>query len=426
MKDCDIIQPELSAYVDGELAMHRREIVEAHLASCPNCQTALAELKTIATGVAGLPKLDPPPGFLADVRHKIARGNDPEALTWRDHLFRPFWIKVPLELAALVAVTIFVTRLQEQPAVEPVASEQLAQAEGSVNDQSPVLEKEARSEQPTPAEPVSTPQPPVPSTAPENQVTAPPTGESSPSQEAAVSLEKEAVSSGEIASEPGPGAEQQSASRPNSAIAGSRVDFKPSLLSKRRMVAANRGSGGWGAGVGPSAAAVAAMAQSVGIEPAKVAGVVVVQAKNLNVVRGQAEQLASRCNGKVISVVPSTASTGQIFFVELPREYAASFQLDLEQSAASPRLSTTGMIDKVAAVTTNAPPLSATSTARVVGVLTGGIETNGLFSSSAQLTLANNPRAQAAATTVLEILVVPPPGLTPTNITSRPASPRLP
>ncbi|HUO40260.1 MAG TPA: zf-HC2 domain-containing protein, partial [Mycobacterium sp.] len=127
MNDCDIIQPELSAYTDGELAPHRRELVEAHLASCPRCQEALAELKTLTAGVAALPKLQPPPQFLAEVRRKIARGDNPEALTWQDHLFRPFWIKVPLELAALVAVTVFVTRLEEQP-IETVGSDQFAQA----------------------------------------------------------------------------------------------------------------------------------------------------------------------------------------------------------------------------------------------------------------------------------------------------------
>src|ERR1017187_3476094 len=137
MKDCDIIQPELSAYVDGELSPHLRELVEAHLASCPRCQEALGELKTLATGVAALPKLQPSPQFLAEVRRKIARGDHPEALTWRDYLFRPFWVKVPLELAALVAVTVYVTRLEERQAIEPVASDQLAQLENYRNDQSP-------------------------------------------------------------------------------------------------------------------------------------------------------------------------------------------------------------------------------------------------------------------------------------------------
>jgi hypothetical protein len=54
--------------------------------------------------------------------------------------------------------------------------------------------------------------------------------------------------------------------------------------------------------------------------------------------------------------------------------------------------------------------------------LTGTVETNTVFYDLAQLALANNPRAQAAATTVLEILVVPPPSFVPTNTMPVPAT----
>ncbi len=149
-----------------------------------------------------------------------------------------------------------------------------------------------------------------------------------------------------------------------------------------------------------------------------------VQSRDLKNVQGRAEQLADRCNGKVISVPPSMGSTDQIFFVEVPREFAASFKLDMEQNTASSTLSTNLLVAGVAVVTTNASLLTATSTARVVGVLTGGfegkrpLETNAVFDSAAQLTLANNP-----ATTVLEILVVPPPSLAQTNATPVRATP---
>jgi hypothetical protein len=118
-------------------------------------------------------------------------------------------------------------------------------------------------------------------------------------------------------------------------------------------------------------------------------------------------------------------STEQVFFVEVPREFATSFKLDLEQNSISATLSTNAMADRVAVATTNGSPLSATSTGRVVGVLTGGVETNALFNGAAQLTLANNPRVQAVTMTVLEILVVPPPSavLTPTNAMAVPAMP---
>jgi len=143
MKDCDAIQPELSAYVDGELTPRQREVVEAHLASCPRCQQVLAQLKTLAAGTAALPRLQPAPRFLAQVRSKINRGDDPGALTWFDHLFRPFLLKIPIEAAALIAIALLVIQLRQPPSDEVAARKQMAQEENLGNEQSPPMEAKA-------------------------------------------------------------------------------------------------------------------------------------------------------------------------------------------------------------------------------------------------------------------------------------------
>jgi hypothetical protein len=423
MKDCDVIQTELSAYVDGELSAHRRELVEAHLASCARCREALAELKVLATGVAALPKLQPSPRFLAEVRRKIARGDHPEALTWQDYLFRPFWIKVPLEVAALVTVTVFMMRLEEQRAVEPVASDQFAQAESYRSDRSPSAAMDTKNEQPAVAESAPAPQPPPPAAAPENEVATAPPAEPTPSEESQATAEIGDKSSGNVASESASEGLSMSAPQAKTFAAASGGGVKTIIRPSRRAAVVNRGTSSLGITPTPSAAEVATLARSVGIEPSKLGGVVVVHSRDLNNVQGRAEQLAARCNGKVIAVSSSMGSTGQIFFVELPREYVASFKLDLEQNAVSSTLTTNALVAGVAVVTTNGSLLSATSTARVVGVLTGGVETNALFDNISQLALANNPRTQSAATTVLEILVVAPPSLAPTNSTPVPATP---
>ena len=161
MKDCDIIQPELSAYVDGELTRHGRELVEAHLASCPHCREALAQLKALATGMAA------------------------------------FWIKVPLELAALFAVALLVMQYRQQPRDEPLASDQMAQAENPGNEQSSPAQTDAMAEHPAEAESARTAQPPSPSAAPESEAASAPAGEAMPSQEAAATSENGAESSPE-------------------------------------------------------------------------------------------------------------------------------------------------------------------------------------------------------------------------------------
>jgi hypothetical protein len=112
MKNCRDIRGDLSAYIDDELTSPQRAEVEAHLASCSDCQRELLEIKTLVTGVVALPKLQPPPRFLTEVRRKIACADKPEALNWQDHVFRPLWLKVPLEVAALVVIIGLVAKAE--------------------------------------------------------------------------------------------------------------------------------------------------------------------------------------------------------------------------------------------------------------------------------------------------------------------------
>lgn len=331
MKQCQDIRPELSAYLDGELTPPQRTDVEAHLASCPRCQQALAELKTLATGVAALPRLVPAPQFLAEVRRKIARGDQPEPMTWQDHLFRPVWLKVPLEAAALIVIAALLTRLME---VEPAMK---------------VATATRGAEQPL-----------------------------------------DALAKNEPPSAP--------------------VSDKSAVEIRRRAMASNGGTDGLTIAPPLAAPDVAVVARGLGIEPSRLGDIVVVPAKDLHDVQGRAEQLAAKCNGKVIPVPPSKEAAGHLFFVELPREYAASFKLELLQASRSSPSPAKGTLrgDGVA-------PASATATsgARIdlgAGVLIGNRETNAAFDNWSGLALSDEAKARASATTILEIMVV-----TPTN-----------
>jgi len=107
MKDCSHIGTELSAYVDSELAPEKRAEVEKHIAGCPRCQQRVAGLRELAAGVAALPKAQPAPQFLAEVRRKIRGERDTSGQrSWADIVFRPFWVKVPLEALAVVVLLI--------------------------------------------------------------------------------------------------------------------------------------------------------------------------------------------------------------------------------------------------------------------------------------------------------------------------------
>ena len=111
MKNCRNIQEELSAYIDRELSTTARAIVEEHLHNCSVCRQHLAELERIAMGTTALPSLQPEPGFLAEVRRRIGSETQARPNVWQNYVFRPWWLKVPLEAVAVIAIAVLVMRV---------------------------------------------------------------------------------------------------------------------------------------------------------------------------------------------------------------------------------------------------------------------------------------------------------------------------
>jgi Putative zinc-finger len=110
--NCRHIQAELSAYMDNEVSTATRALVEEHVRGCRPCRERLAELKTLTAGVTALPRLQPAPQFLAEVRRQIARDGKSPPKVWQDYLFRPFWLKVPIEAVAAAVVVALVMRFE--------------------------------------------------------------------------------------------------------------------------------------------------------------------------------------------------------------------------------------------------------------------------------------------------------------------------
>jgi predicted anti-sigma-YlaC factor YlaD len=133
MKNCREIQAELSAYIDNEIPTATRVALEKHVQDCALCRARLAELNALTAGVMALPRLRPPPGFLAEVRRRIMRDGKDQP-SWQDYIFRPLWLKVPLEAAAVIATVLLVMQAERsvnerkprrealQPAEEPAST----------------------------------------------------------------------------------------------------------------------------------------------------------------------------------------------------------------------------------------------------------------------------------------------------------------
>ncbi len=107
--NCQEVEHDLSAYVDGELSAPVRSAVDEHLKTCPHCQKRVAELKQLAAGLAALPETQPPSEFLTAVRWKIVRGEEPSDLSWQEMLFRSVWLRLSLATAILVALLLLST-----------------------------------------------------------------------------------------------------------------------------------------------------------------------------------------------------------------------------------------------------------------------------------------------------------------------------
>jgi anti-sigma factor RsiW len=417
MKDCQNIRRQLSAYVDGELTPAQRTEVDAHLASCPDCQQEVAELKMLAAGLAALPQLRPAPRFLAEVRRKIARGDSPEPPAWQDHLFRPFWLKVPLELAAIIAIVGYVMRLEEPMPVERGASIEMAKKENLPNERE-ALETAMKAEPAAKFEPAAAAPSPTP-TASVGAGQESPTAGRAESPEAQITADNQPVPSGAASAS---GAQLFYVPSKDEKAAGLATD-NLKLQDRRRPVTLDKSFGGLAMAGTSSAAANSVSLAAFGIEPSKLGGVVMVNNKKLADVRSRAGLLAAKCNGKVFPGPQSKDATGQVFFVEVPREYAAAFRLELLQEPPLPGLTNNANIHGVFGSATGTVA-TATSAVHAVGsVLVGRQETNEGFDTYSRLDLVRETKAMEPPTVVLEIVVLPPHSLAPTNAMPVPATP---
>ncbi len=101
----------LDDYLRGTLASAERDAVAEHLVSCGKCSAELEFLKRYREGLASVPPLRAPAGFLAKVRDGIARDTAARPAARRGiigRLFLPLKIKLPLEAAGLLATAALV------------------------------------------------------------------------------------------------------------------------------------------------------------------------------------------------------------------------------------------------------------------------------------------------------------------------------
>lgn len=96
--DWDEQREWLSAYLDGELTAEETRALEAHLPACPDCQAALASLRSVHTLLAAMPQVAAPRSFTLPVAAPVAAPRP--AATLRP---RPAWYPLTQWVGGLAA-----------------------------------------------------------------------------------------------------------------------------------------------------------------------------------------------------------------------------------------------------------------------------------------------------------------------------------
>jgi len=101
---CPHMEATLNEYVDGTLAARARATVEAHLAGCAGCRTAVAELRALVAGAAALPKtVEPSRDLWATIEPRIV-----QRATWN---VQRVWWRGALAAAAVLVIALGLYRL---------------------------------------------------------------------------------------------------------------------------------------------------------------------------------------------------------------------------------------------------------------------------------------------------------------------------
>ncbi len=132
---CQVVRSQLSAYLEDELEVAQRRVVEDHVRQCVRCQGELVLLQRTIALLRGLDDVEVPPSLSA----AIQAGIRPRRRRWwrevASWLFFPIHVKLPIQAVALLLVSLGAVYLYRttpelsQAPQPPVATESAPQGE---------------------------------------------------------------------------------------------------------------------------------------------------------------------------------------------------------------------------------------------------------------------------------------------------------
>jgi len=113
--DCQTVHHHLSTYLDHDVPLQTRRVLEQHFELCPECCNELAQLHAMTAWVRDFPLIEPSPMFLQHVREQV------ESLPRRSQmpLLRRLVGALPLQAAAVLVVVVSAALMwQKMPQVQ--------------------------------------------------------------------------------------------------------------------------------------------------------------------------------------------------------------------------------------------------------------------------------------------------------------------
>jgi hypothetical protein len=119
---CSEIENRLPAYLEDLLSPEERKSIAGHLASCPRCSRAFADLKKAEELVRGLGEVEPPPFFEQRIMSRVREEAGQKRGILRK-FFYPLRIKIPIQALAtlLIAVLVFYVYQKSEPEMKQMA-----------------------------------------------------------------------------------------------------------------------------------------------------------------------------------------------------------------------------------------------------------------------------------------------------------------
>ena len=138
---CNEIENRLPAYLEDLLSPEERKSITGHLAACPRCSRAFADLKKAEQLVHDLGEVEPPPFFEQRIMSRVREEAGQKQGILR-RLFYPLHIKVPIQalatlLVAVLALYVYQTGDPEMKQMAPLPIPLTELGKGQITAESP-------------------------------------------------------------------------------------------------------------------------------------------------------------------------------------------------------------------------------------------------------------------------------------------------